>query len=155
MMGSIFEWVLKNGDKLGGLATVLMMFIALWALSFANRQISAQREATAKDIYRDYLKLAFDNPKYANPKKFGATSKERWKEWIQDEKYRWFVAFMLNSYDEIISSRPGDDDWLLVALADFKVHEGYLTSSAFLKDEDGWSLFSPALAEIAKKLKPE
>ncbi len=57
------EWILTNAEQLGGLATVLMMFIGLWALWFARTQIFAQREATAKDIYRDYLKLAFDHPR--------------------------------------------------------------------------------------------
>src|ERR1700689_3100047 len=97
-------WILANAEKLGGLATVGTLIVAVIALGFAYQQIQetrdVQSQATAKDVYRDYLNLAFENPAYSNPTKFikapnggGWNNKE---EWIKDEKYRWFVAFMLN-----------------------------------------------------------
>jgi hypothetical protein len=152
-------WIFENAEKLGGFATVGMLFVAIVALAFAIVQIcvtrNSQREATAKDIYRDYLKLAFENPKFANPAKFVGTAKGCWKnkdEWKQDERYRWFVAFMLNSYDEIASTNLRDETWRKVILYDFKFHKDYLSSPEFEKEEGGWSLFSTEMKDIADML---
>jgi hypothetical protein len=153
------RWVMENAEKLGGLATVGTMIIALCALVFAIIQIwvarTSQREATAKDTYRDYLRLAFENPKYANPEKFIALGDGGWKEdgdWIQDERYRWFVAFMLNSCDEILWSQAGDKIWRHVILEDLRFHKSYLRSREFEIAEGGWGMFSPELKEIADAL---
>jgi hypothetical protein len=63
------NWIFEHAERLGGLASVIAAFIALlasgiaiWALPSGR---SSQRELTAKDIYRDYLKLAFENPEIA------------------------------------------------------------------------------------------
>jgi hypothetical protein len=45
------------------------------ASRIAVRTIGAQREATAKEIYRDYLKLAFEHPAVAEGQK-GASFKD-------------------------------------------------------------------------------
>ena len=101
-------WILENAERLGGLASVVTAGVAAIALIVAINQIcvarNTQREATAKDIYRDYLKLAFEAPRFANPTEFvsKAGGWEHEGEWNKDERYRWFVAFMLNSCDEII-----------------------------------------------------
>ena len=152
-------WIFEHGEKLGGLATVGTLVVALCALVFASIQIretrDSQREATAKGIYGDYLKLAFDNPKYSNPTKFLNVANGGWKdqgEWMQDERYRWFVAIMLNSCDEISSSNPGDTIWQKAILEDLKLHEDYLKSSGFKVEEGGWTLFSPELNKIASGL---
>ncbi|WP_316219322.1 hypothetical protein [Bradyrhizobium sp. SZCCHNR2026] len=153
------SWIFDNAEKLGGIATALTACVALCALIFARKQIqeakNSQREATAKDIYRDYLKLAFEHPQFANPAIFVGEAKGNWKrtgEWIQDEKYRWFVAFMLNSYDEICSIAQGDKIWHEVILIDFKYHKDYLKSREFGEEERGWDLFSPELRKIAGQL---
>jgi len=152
------RWIFDNAEKLGGLATVVTAVIAFCALIFAYKQIQetrdSQREATAKDVYRDYLKLAFENPKLSNPDKF-TNVEGGWKykdEWMQDEQYRWFVAFMLNSCDEILSSNPGDETWRRAILEDLKFHKGYLRSTEFKQEEGGWDLFSPELNEIGDML---
>jgi hypothetical protein len=142
-------WIFENAEKLGGLATVGAMIAALCALVFALIQIlearSSQREATAKDIYRDYLKLAFDNPEFANPAEGGWKDKG---EWIKDEKYRWFVTFMLNSCDEISRSKPRDKTWRKVIQTEFDLHKDYLKSREFNEDDKGWCLYSPKLKKI-------
>ncbi|MGJ5069844.1 hypothetical protein [Bradyrhizobium oligotrophicum] len=153
------SWIFDNAEKLGGLATMLTACIAIFALFFAHKQIqearNSQREATAKEIYGDYLKLAFENPNFANPKIYVGTANKGWKhegDWIQDERYRWFVAFMLNSYDEICSISRKDETWRKVILMDLRCHREYLKSRHFIEDECGWDLFSPELKEIADEL---
>jgi len=141
-------WIFDNAEKLGGLATVVTMIAALGALVFASIQIretrSSQRLATAKDIYRDYLKLAFENPKFSDPAAGG------WRNeggWMRDAKYRWFVAFMLNSYYEITLSNPGDKTWHEVIRVDLDLHKDYLNSDEF-KEDGGWRLYSNELEYI-------
>ena len=66
------------------------------------KTIREQREAAEKQVYRDYLKLAFDN------EKFSSSEVELPKDKSELERYRWYVAFMLNSCDEIVLACPND-----------------------------------------------
>jgi hypothetical protein len=135
-------WIWENADKLGALATVATATIAVIALIFAAKQIAAgkasQREATAKDIYRDYLKLAFEHPDFAYPGE---------RDLKQDNEYRWFVAFMLNSCDEITECLPGNELWRKTILEDLRLHTDYLNSRQF-SEIGGWSMFSSGLKNI-------
>src|SRR6202030_403452 len=105
-----------------------------------------QEEATAKDLFRDYLKLAFEYPKLAKPNEFVGEDDGYWRQkgaWNKDERYRWFVAFMLNACDEIIRSMSQDKVWRKSITEDLKYHEEYLTSDEFHRDDGGWNFYSP------------
>jgi hypothetical protein len=132
------NWILDNAEKLGGLATVIAAIVAIAATLIAVCALrtgrSSQREATAKDIYRDYLKLAFENLDVAEAR-------------IRNEKYQWFVSFLLTSCDEIVRIRL-TDDWRKAIGRDLEPHLDYLYSPEFEKDE-GWPLYSPELKAIA------
>jgi hypothetical protein len=141
-------------EVVGGFATAGTFIVALFALGFAHIQIreakKIQREATAKDLFRDYLQLAFEHPKFANPDKFIGNDKDKWKrkgEWNEDERYKWFVAFMLNACDEIIRSLPRDETWRRAILEDLRFHKEYLRSNEF-DDDGGWSFYSRELKDI-------
>jgi len=133
------NWILENPDKF---ASVVMAVTAVLAWVTAVGAVlvgrKSQREATAKDIYRDYLKLAFQNPEVAEPRKGDA---------LREERYRWFVAFMLTSCDEIVRIRPGKD-WRKAIFKDLESHLDYLRSDLFIED-GGWPLYSPELKRIA------
>ena len=136
-------WILANAERLGGLATVAAALIAILATGIAVWALlsgrSSQREATAKDIYRDYLKLAFDNPEIASGRRVDKA---------MEEKYEWFVAFLLTSCDEIVRIIRGDETWRKGIRVDLKPHLEYLKSPEF--DEDGgWALYSSELKDIA------
>jgi|HubBroStandDraft_6_1064221.scaffolds.fasta_scaffold508162_2 hypothetical protein len=140
--------------------TILAAGVAIIGIIFAWR---AQGQATAKAIYRDYLKLAFENPELANPSESGlnvsslvasppsaSSDKERWTKY---ERYRWFVAFMLNACDEIASSQRARVFWRNRALwrkaisGDLQFHNEYLMSAAF-REDGGWRLYSCHLKDI-------
>jgi hypothetical protein len=121
---------------------VIAAFITAWAAINAR---NSQREATAKDIYRDYLKLAFQHPKFANPEASGDLAAMR-----KNEEYRWFVAFMLNSCDEIARIKSRDKGWRKTIRLDLRMHEEYLGSPEFVED-GGWGLYSRELKCIAKE----
>lgn len=145
-MGDMYG-ILEDAAKLG-LATWVVAVVPVVAVSVAVRALitgrHSQREATAKSIYRDYLKLAFENPNLAKP------PPERKDELKQDEKYRWFVAFMLNSCDEIALSTRGNPAWRKVIFEDLKSHKEYLMSPQF-REDGGWPLYSPELKDIWKR----
>ena len=134
------DWMWQNAEKIGNLAQVLILVVAVIAVAFAYVQIRAatasQREATAKSLYNDYLTLAFQHPQYATPS----------QALITDDKYRWFVAILLNSSDEILKV-GGHKIWEDIIATDLKYHKSYLTSSAFETDQ-GWNLYSPTLRQI-------
>jgi hypothetical protein len=146
-MNWIFEpdmnWIFENAEKLGGLATVVAALVAILATCIAVLALltgrNSQREATAKDIYRDYLKLAFDNPEIAI-----AHRADRG----QEEKYQWFVAFLLTSCDEIVRIMPRDKTWRKGIRIDLKPHLEYFRSREF-EEDGGWDLYSRKLKAIA------
>ena len=133
-----------NAEKIGNIAQVFIAVLATLALIFAYLQIMsarrAQREATAKDLYRDYLKLAFEHPDLAIPDSNQPLC----------EKYSWFVAILLNAYDEILFG-TNHEVWRSVVRAELRYHVRYLQSDAFLKEEEGWSRnYSPLCGSLTQ-----
>ena len=78
--------VWANSEKLSHLATILTFFVAVGALMVAVVQIRAanrtQREATAQETYREYLKLAIEQALLAD----GITPKDPKPE--EEAKYK-------------------------------------------------------------------
>jgi len=141
--GRAMMWLWEQAEKLGALAQLALTITAVGALGFAYLQIRgaqrSQREATARDVYRDYLRLAFEHPTLATP--------EGGRKIIQNDKYRWFVAITLNACEEIHEVFEDDDTWREVILAEMEYHVPYLKSKFFLADDEdrGWKLYSDDL----------
>jgi hypothetical protein len=138
-------WIWDNAEKIGSLSQVvttliasIAVFLAFWQVTAARR---AQREATAKSLYRDYLKLAFENPTLAIP---GSENKKL----IEQDDYRWFVSILLNACDEILYCID-DDIWRTVVATELRYHTLYLRSKFFIEDE-GWNLYSKSLHDVSK-----
>jgi hypothetical protein len=85
------------------------------------------------------LKLAFENPEIAIAHRCNNA---------QEEKYQWFVAFLLTSCDEIVRILPRDKTWRQGICIDLKPHLAYFGSDAF-REDGGWGLYSPELKIIA------
>jgi hypothetical protein len=132
-----------NAEKIGSLAQVLIVLLAIFALMFTRRQINvarrAQQEATSKDIYRGYLELAFAHPQFAIPSPEAN---------IADGQYRWFVAILLNASDEILYGTSATV-WRKVIMAELRYHVRYLQSKEFLDEDRGWNLYSKELRSLA------
>ncbi len=62
------NWLWDNAEKIG---TLLTAASAVAALVYAHLAITesrrAERHANAHELWRDYLRLAFDHPKLADP----------------------------------------------------------------------------------------
>ena len=94
-----------------------------------HRSREYQRENTAKGVYRDYLKMATDNPALANGDRAVIA------ELKLDEKYKWFVAYFLWACEEVIDFAPDDPAWKKDIESQLKYHKAYLTGSEFKEDE--------------------
>ena len=139
-------WLWANIEKVSAVAQILTALLAVFALRFAAKQIhagrEAQREATAKDLYFDYLMLAFNHPSLAYP--------DGNKNLIEDDKYRWFVSILLNSCEEILACFPEDKIWSKVIAAELEHHSHYLDSKLFSDENEdrGWMLYSDELMRL-------
>src|SRR5688500_11816035 len=84
-------------------STLATAGIAVVALVFAWMQIQSaagsQREATAQETYREYLKLAIEKPKLAEG--FREMPRER----LERAEYSWFVSYLLHSSEQILLVR--------------------------------------------------
>jgi hypothetical protein len=90
----------------------------------------SQREATASELYGNYLTLAVEYPMLARghipvPPDDGKVDEEF-------ERYEWFVSVMLHAFEQILDLTKGDQVWLTAISDQINYHEDYLSSSRFI-----------------------
>src|SRR6476659_1903823 len=100
-------WLWENAVTI---ANLVMAVAAIAALIYAHLQSSegrrAAREANAHELWRDYLRLAFDHPKLADPSlhladfDYDDLTIDGSAELFQ--KYEWFIGAMLDACVEIL-----------------------------------------------------
>ena len=119
----------SNSERLSHLATILTALVAVGALVVAIFQIQAanrtQREATAQETYREYLKLAIEQPALAD----GITLKDPKPE--EEAKYGWFISYFLHSAEHIYSLFPHDVEWGKALASQVCIHRTYLSAAEF------------------------
>ena len=103
-------WFWDNAVTIG---TVVMAGAAIAALIYAHLQISenrrAERRGNANELWREYLRLAFENPKLSDPTlhladfNYEALTIDGSPEMFQ--KYELFVDTILNASEEILEVR--------------------------------------------------
>jgi hypothetical protein len=121
-------------------ATVVMAAAAVAALVYAHWSISenrrAERRANANELWRETLRLAFENPKLSDPSlkladfDFETCTVDGSVELFQ--KYEIFVDTILNASDEILGVAP-TREWKLSARIQLLPHREYLRSAHFRK----------------------
>ncbi len=126
-------------DNAVTLATVIMAAAAIAALVYAHLSITenraAERRANANELWREILRLAFENPKLSDPTlglaKFDYQAKtvDGSPELIQ--KYEMFVDTILNASEEILDVSP-TKEWKASARIQLLPHRHYLQSPHFL-----------------------
>lgn len=129
-------WLWDNAVTIG---TIVMAAAAIAALIYAHRQISenrrAERRGNANELWREYLRLAFENPKLSDPTlhladfNYAALTVDGSKEMFQ--KYELFVDTILNASEEILEVQPSKE-WDTAVRIQLKLHRAYLLSPHFL-----------------------
>ncbi len=133
------NWLWENAEKIG---TVLTAASAVAALVYAHLAITesrrAERHANAHELWRDYLRLAFDHPKLADPTlhlsdfDYHKLTVDGSSELFQ--KYEWFVGTLLDACVEILDFMPSKE-WRATLRSQLKLHRDYLRSPHFLNSE--------------------
>ena len=128
-------WLWQNANTL---ATVAMGIAAVAALIYAHLQISDSRKgehrANANELWRETLRLAFDNPKLSDPSlalaefDYDAMTIDGSKETFQ--KYELFVDTVLNASEEILQVLP-TREWDASVRIQLWQHREYLLSKHF------------------------
>jgi hypothetical protein len=125
-------------DDFGTLSDVVMALAAVGALIYAHLQIRegrrAEQRTDANELWRETLRLGFDNPKLADPSlKLAAfdyveLTVDGSKESFQ--KYELFVDTILNASEEILGVNP-TAEWQAAVRIQLQQHRDYLLSHHF------------------------
>jgi hypothetical protein len=125
-------WLWDNAVTIG---TVVMAAAAVIALIYAHMQISdgrkAERRANANELWRETLRLAFENPKLSDPS-LNTTAFDYENLTIDGDpelfqKYEMFVDTILNASEEILEGQP-TPEWFVAVRMQLKLHRDYLLS---------------------------
>jgi hypothetical protein len=118
----------KSLEHVTAWSTLATAAIALGALITAWVQIrssnEAQREATAQDTYKEYLRLAVENPDLADGLgQVPEASADR-------SKYGWFVSYFLHSAEHAFLVNPSDE-WRLAIENQVCLHKAFLAGDEY------------------------
>jgi hypothetical protein len=128
-------WLWDNAVTIG---TVVMAAAAIIALIYAHLQIGenkrAERRANANELWRETLRLAFDNPKLSDPtlKLAQFDYEDRTIDGSIElfQKYELYVDTILNASEEIMDVSP-TKEWDAAVRIQLKPHRDYLLSPYF------------------------
>ncbi len=119
-------------SKAASLANIATAVIAVIALCIAVWQIrvgqQTQREASARDAFKEYLKLAMENPEFADVRLAKVSKSETGR-----SGYKWFVSYFLFSAEQIHQSFPDDPEWAAALSNQVCYHRVYLQDSEYQK----------------------
>jgi hypothetical protein len=122
-----------EADDLSAYATAASAVIAALAICIAAYQIRVSifeaRRATAYQIYKDYLSIAMENPKFSSasypidrPRLYEFSQNE-----LEYEKYEYFVSNLLFAAEGILEV-AADPAWRATLQDQLKYHALYLQS---------------------------
>src|SRR5262245_16043567 len=127
-------------DNAMTLSTLVMAAAAIAALIYAHLQIAenkrAERRGNANELWRETLRLAFDNPKLSDPTlklvefDYEARTIDGSAEMFQ--KYELYVDTILNASEEILEVSP-TKEWDAAMRIQLKPHCDYLLSPYYQK----------------------
>jgi len=125
-------------DNAMTLATLIMAVAAIAALIYAHLQIAenkrAERRGNANELWRETLRLAFDNPKLSDPtlKLAQFDYEERTIDGSIElfQKYELYVDTILNASEEILEVSP-TKEWDASVRIQINPHRDYLLSAYY------------------------
>lgn len=124
-------------------ATIAVPIIATPATFIALLQVKTSRAesriATAHNIYNSYLQLAMQHPDLASADSNAIDNAPM--------KYKWFLASMLFSFEQILLVTKNQKDWVTAIKSQLKKHKDHLSVSSSVARGD----WKPVLTQIIKE----
>ena len=103
------------------LVAVLALVIAIWQIQAAA---NIQREASAREAFKEYLKIAIDKPDFANAQPASGVKGAK-------SGYEWFVTYFLYSAEQIYATYPDDPQWQKGLASEVCFHADYLSGEEY------------------------
>ena len=140
-------------EDLSAYATIATAIVAVLALFIAIVQILVgkheARLGVAKSIYKDYLALAMQNPKFSSASYPIESPRlhEISKDHEEYERYEFYVSYLLFAAEEILHLTKNSSEWRSALQAQLRYHALYLQSQDL--PESHWSKKLLSLREKA------
>jgi hypothetical protein len=132
----MWRYLWNNAQNFANVATIATAVIAALAAVFTLGiyfgQRVADRRSFAKGLVREYVELAFNNPRYANPKIAQLDIDARTFDGSREkfEKYERFVDFVLWTDEELLGILK-DDRWRASVRFNLENHFAYLKAELY------------------------
>lgn len=117
-------WISAISDAITASVAILAVLVAIKQLKTSHED---QKITAAKELYRNYLQLAFENPRFSSPSypKDNPSFPEIKNNPIEFEQYEFYVSNFLFAAEEILRI-DRSDDWTKTIIAQMKYHALYL-----------------------------
>lgn len=129
---------------IGSIIAVVAAYIAVKQLRLAKTE---SRVTNAKQIYKEYLLLAINNPTLSSPYEENYLAIKQKK--IRYEKYEFYVSYMLFASEEILELTEYDFEWEETLKTQIKYHYYYLNEKK--KDKIYFKMYSDNLNKLIKE----
>jgi hypothetical protein len=128
------EWIWNNNRSLASLGLfasgVAAAIVAPAAYFKFKADRASLREQTAKALYKSYLLLCIQHPKFGYP----ATSNVNYKDGLFEndtdlfESYEWFVSYLLMTATELHQLKRNNTQWKSVIMLQLWYHQAYFVA---------------------------
>lgn len=130
-------------------ASVIVTSVAAAVAYYQWQDLRAEgRSTAAKALYKDYLKLAFDEPEYALATYKSVESSPNRAEDLKYEKYQNYVSYMLFAVEEILDL-DNSAKWEETLLAQMQYHSTYLAGKDF---QESACFYSSAVLDLRARI---
>lgn len=142
----MWRWLTERSAALQALGSILTAMVAVAALAGVIYQVETsrevQREASAKDAYRNFLDASFQNPQFATPDICALRAQKL------EGRYQAFVTYFLFAAEQVIDI---DSEWRTSVRDELALHLDFVCTSG-AREDGAWS---PALAGILDEVRAE
>ncbi|MCE4934011.1 hypothetical protein [Aliivibrio fischeri] len=129
-------------DTFASVATIVAASLTGYAVYIALKQLRTSHSQNSIGLYQQYLQLCIQYPQFAN-----GLLKPQQKNCQVYQQYLWFVATMLNCFEQVLISSSHDQQWVNTVGTQLKKHKKALASSGSL-ERDEWE---PVLLNLIQK----
>jgi hypothetical protein len=146
----IVDW----GDRLGSFFSLLAVFFTAMTLlvSLLNFRFTrkAQRFANAMGLYRRFLELCVQYPRFAEPEPADEIHEQGNSE--EFRQYQWFVGVLFRACEEVLEHGDDNRKWEKTVREQLGYHRIFIRDSSWLINE-GLDLYSEHLQRLVREVR--